>query len=54
MGQRTLYDAGGGRAVPFYETFLEPSDWWTWFDEDAEINDEEWTKVVIGIYNVHD
>ena len=48
MGQKTLYDAGRNSiAAPFYETLLEPTDWWKWFKEDAKIDDdsESWTLV---------
>ena len=47
MGQRTLYEAGRhGAATPFYQTFLEPADWWKWFKGDEPEENEGWMQVI--------
>ena len=56
MGQRTLYDPGrNGEATPFYQTFLEPENWWKWFKPDEPLDDDGWMQVikVYHKYNRH-
>ena len=48
MGQSILYDtARRGAATPFYQTFLEPADWWKWFKDDEPEDNKGWMQVNI-------
>ena len=43
MAQQERIDPGGDGSK-FYNTVLEPADWWKWFQDD-QISDEGWTEV---------
>ena len=46
----TLYEPrSDGDAITFYETFLEPANWWEWFHHDASSDNEGWTQVKLII-----
>lgn len=42
----TLYEPrSDSGAITFYETFLEPPNWWEWFHHDASSDNKGWTQV---------
>lgn len=43
MAQQERIDPGGDGSA-FYNTVLEPADWWKWFQDD-QASDEGWTEV---------
>ena len=47
MAESNKTDAGKS-GLKYYQTLLEPADWWQWFQDDYS-SDQGWTQVVTTI-----